>query len=147
MRWQEGYVTLIWTIGPYFSAIMKLHASWLQSFPSFTFGCCHYLFWVFPELTEHTCWLHPLSTVWTGWGWLFELDEGGQLASHRSHLIATISLVHAVSKLYSCNRGMGLVTYLLVATVLLHAQTLAFYSCIVAAGAGGFWIGGLAPLC
>ena len=29
MRWKEGYITLIQTIGPYFSAIMNLHASCL----------------------------------------------------------------------------------------------------------------------
>ena len=63
---------------------------------------------------------------------MFELDEGGQLASHQ-FCLATISIVHAIFKLYSCNRGTGFITYLLVATVLLHAQTLALCSWIVAA--------------
>ena len=29
--WQEGYIIPIWTIGPYFSAIMNLHAASPQS--------------------------------------------------------------------------------------------------------------------
>lgn len=78
----------------------------------------HYLFWVFlPKLTEHTCQLHQLNVVWIGWG-LFELDEGGQLAGQWFHLITSISMVHAISKSYSFNRGTGLATYLLIANVL-----------------------------
>lgn len=113
VRWQEGSVTLIWIIGPYFSAIMKLHATYLQSLPSFPLYVATTCFEFFPS------WLNPCAD-YTHWA-LFELDEGGHLAGHRSHLITTISLVHLVSKLYSCNKGTGLVTYMLVAIMLLHA--------------------------
>jgi len=47
VRWQEGYVTLIWTIGPYFNIMMKILCRLLQLFQSFSLDAATTCFEIF----------------------------------------------------------------------------------------------------
>ena len=85
---------------------MKILCFLPQLFQSFPLDSATNYFEIFSS------WLntHAECTRWPQ----FELDEGGQFAGHWSSLIETISLVHEVFKVYPCNKGTSLVTYLLV---------------------------------
>lgn len=67
-------------------------------------GCCHYLLLDFYELTEHTCQMHPLSTVWTGQRWIVSYLP---ISLNHKHLICPCSF-----QIIWCNRAMGLDTYM-----------------------------------